>query len=369
MAARPILHVITGLDRGGAEAVLARLAAHGDRGRFPSLVVSLTGEGVYGAALRAAGVTVIALGMKRGRPTLGGLLRLRRLIARERPALVLSWLYHADLAALLATRGLGVRLAWNLRCSAMDLGEYGTQVRLVRRLLATVSRVPDAVLVNSEAGRAFHESIGYRPRRWCLVPNGFDLERFRPDPGQRAAWRQRLGVGADAPLIGMVARVDPMKDHATFLAAAEKISAARPDAKFLLVGAGTERLALPAGLSGRIHALGERDDVPEILPALDLLLLTSAFGEGFANAVGEAMACGVPVVATDIGDARTVIGDTGMVTPPRDAAALAGAVLELLADPLRRRQLGDAARRRIAERYSLAKMVAAYERSFAELAE
>jgi len=231
------------------------------------------------------------------------------------------------------------------------------------------SGVPAAVIVNSEAGRLFHESIGYRPRRWEAIPNGFDTEFFRPAPERRALWRQRLGIGDQAPLIGMVARVDPMKDHATFLAAASRIGAAHAEACFVLAGRGTETLAVPSGLAGRLHALGERDDIATLLPSLDLLVLSSAFGEGFSNVVGEAMACGIPCIASDVGDAASIIADCGTIVPPRDPSALADAVIDWLGrgEDFRRRA-GDAARRRILEHYAIAVVVEAYQRLYQTLA-
>lgn len=366
-----ILHVITGLSRGGAETTLVRLILHINHRRFAPVVVSLMDEGAYGADLSIAGVPLYTLGMKRGRPSLGGLLRLRKILREEQPRMVQTWLYHADFAGLLMMPCLhGVPLVWNLRCSGMDLTQYSRQVRSVRRILAVFSGLPAAVIVNSEAGRLFHELIGYRPRRWELIPNGFDTEFFKPSPERRALWRQRLGIHDGAPLIGLVARVDPMKDHATFLAAAARISAARPDAAFLLVGLGTDKLAIPPALAGKVHALGERKDVEQILPALDLLLQSSAFGEGFPNAIGEAMACGVPAVATEVGDAAMLIAGTGSIVPPRDPGALASAALAILGRaPAARAQLGEAARKRIIDHYGLKAMVERYERVYGAIAE
>jgi glycosyltransferase involved in cell wall biosynthesis len=356
-----ILHLITSLERGGAQTNLAMLVRSMDRARFAPLVVSLIEDGAVAAELAQAGIPVQGLGMRRGMPSVAALLRLRRIIAAERPDLVQSWLYHADLLGLAATAFSGPPLAWNLRNSEI------AQAKLVRRLLAHLSSWPAAVLVNSAAGQRFHQAIGYRPKRWEIVPNGFDVALFRPDAALRSRERRRLGIAAAQPVIGMVARVDPMKDHATFLAAAEGVAAARGDAAFLLVGAGTERLTLPASLAGRVHALGERANLQEILPALDLMVLAS-LGEGFPNVIGEAMACGVPCVASDVGDAAAIIADTGTVVPRRDPVALAGAILALLdRGPAELGRLGEAARARVVANYSIEAAVARYETIYAEL--
>jgi glycosyltransferase involved in cell wall biosynthesis len=366
-----ILHIITGLDRGGAETVLARLILHMDFKRFTSVVVSLGDEGAYGADLSVAGVPLYTLGKKRGRLSVGALLRLRGILREEKPRLVQCWLYRADFAGLLVRPcSQGVPLVWNLRGSSKGVAEYSRQVGGTQRILAAFSGLPAAVIVNSEAGRIFHESIGFRPRRWEEIPNGFDTLSFRPNPERRALWRQRLGIADASPLIGMVARVEKMKDHATFLAAALRIKTARPDAHFLLIGQGTDKLAIPPGLAGSLHALGERKDVEQILPALDLLLLSSAFGEGFPNSVGEAMACGVPAVATSVGDAAMLIAGTGSAVPPRDPGALASAALSILGrNAASRAQLGEAARKRIVDHFGLKAMVERYERVYGAIAE
>ncbi|HUZ71816.1 MAG TPA: glycosyltransferase [Stellaceae bacterium] len=368
MAPLKILHLITTLERGGAQTMLVRLLTHMDRARFAPMVVTLIDGGPCAAALRAAGIPVHGLGMRRGAVSFAALLRLRRLIRSERPDLLQSWLYHADLLALAAALGTGVPIVWSLRCANMALERYSRQVRLVRRVLAWASGYPAAILANSEAGRRYHAALGYHPRRWEVVPNGFDIDLFRPDAERRAAVRGSLGVEPSHFLIGMVARVDPMKDHDTFLAGAAIIAAARADTAFVLIGAGTERLPPPPRLAGGLHALGERAAVETILPALDVMVLASR-GEGFPNVIGEAMACGVPCVASDVGDAASIIADTGTVVPPGNPASLAQAVLALLArGPAERERLGAAARQRIAAHYSLAAAVAAYQRIETELA-
>jgi glycosyltransferase involved in cell wall biosynthesis len=350
--------------------MLAKLVEGLDPERCRSIVVSMTDEGVLGARLRAAGVALETLGLRRGRPSWAALSRLLAIIRRERPSVLQSWLYHADLLALVASLvAPQTRLVWNLRCSDMELGQYSRQIRLVRRLLAWASSRPAAIIVNSEAGRRFHAALGYHPRAWAVIPNGFDVARFRPDPAARQSWRQRLGIAEEQAVVGMVARVDAMKDHATFLAAAALVAARGPDIAFVLAGRGTESLALPAALTGRLHALGERDDVAALLAALDLAILSSAFGEGFPNVLGEAMAAGVPCIATDVGDSAAIIGETGLVVPTRDPQALAAAILSWLdRDPAARHDAGEAARRRIVDHYALPAIVERYARLYENLA-
>ena len=241
-----------------------------------------------------------------------------------------TWLYHADLLGLLAGKLARVPVVvWNLRCSDMDMQHYSWISTLVIRVLAALAPVPQAVLVNSEAGRRWHERLGYNPRSWVHIPNGFDLSRFCPDEKARSRFRRGMALSSDAVLIGLIARYDPMKDHATFLQAAHLLLESDSRAHFVLVGSditweNTELTATirSAKYGKHFHLLGDRDDVPRIMAALDMVT-SSSCSEGFPNTIGEAMACGVPCVVTDAGDSALVVGDTGMVVPVKNPQALA----------------------------------------------
>ena len=367
-----IVHVIPDLDAGGAETMLAKLVGSMDRHRFSNAVISLTDRGQLGEEIEAVGVPVYALCMKRGRPDVFAIPRLIRLLRQLRPTIVQSWLYHADLLSTLVVKLCGSpRLIWNLRCSNMDLEQYTPLTSLVQRVLAWQSAMPAAVVVNSEAGKLQHERLGYHPRRWEYIPNGFDTQRFLPDSKRRASRRNEWQLSDAAVLIALIARVDPMKDHATFLEAAQYVVKARRHARFVLVGKDTETLASlmsEKGLKDAILVLGYQSDVASLLPAIDVVCLSSAFGEGFPNVLGEAMACAIPCVSTEVGDARRIIGDTGIIVPVRDSKALADAIIDLIdrgADG--RALLGQAARVRIEKRYSLSTITDMYMALYSEL--
>jgi len=367
-----IVHVISDLDTGGAEMMLAKLVGAMGRDRFSNTVISLTDRGQLGEQIESSGVAVHTLGMKRGRPDILALPRLIRLLKTLKPTIVQSWLYHADLLSALAVKFSGSPiLVWNVRCSDMDLTHYPPLTRLVQRVLAQWSATPAAVIVNSEAGKQQHERLGYHPRRWDIIPNGFDTERFRPDAGLRLSLRKEWHVPENAVVVALVARVDPMKDHATFLNAAQQVANARHHVYFLLVGKDTQTMA-PAvaakGLTDRLRVLGYRSDIECLLPGVDVLCLSSAFGEGFPNVLGEAMACGVPCVSTDVGDARSIISDTGLVVPVRDPAALAHAIIDMIdRGPAAREHLGRAARARIEAECSLPRIVDRYTALYSDL--
>jgi glycosyltransferase involved in cell wall biosynthesis len=352
-----VLHVITGLGQGGAETMLAKLVE-----ALPGLthiVVPLTRDLALASRLSAAGARIEPIGMASPFAVSGAVARLAGLIRRSQPDVIQSWLYHADLAATLARTAAGSRapLAWSLRCSDMDLARYATTTRFVVRALVRLSQVPAVIASNSEAGLAWHRRLGYRPRRTIVIPNGFDTDRFRPDPAARARLGAMLGWGDDAVIVGMVARVDPMKDHAGFLAA---LARAPASLRAVLIGRQTDHLVIPPSLAGRVAALGARDDVAGLTPGFDIACLASRFGEGFPNVLGEAMACAVPCVTTDVGDAAAIVDGAGVVVPPGDPLALADALAQLAEDPGRRRALGEAGRTRVLDAFTLPAIAARY---------
>lgn len=367
-----VLHLITTLQSGGAQAMLANLCRHArTRGRIEHVVVEMTASRAQDLRrFEPSSVRLHSLGMIRGRFSLGALGRFARLLRRERPDIVQTWLYHADLLGVVALPVLRVPLVWNVRCSwHVGIGAP------VPRLCALLSRLPNAVIVNSRAGQEVHSRLGYRPRRWCLIGNGFDLDAFRPDAQARVRLRQELGVDADAELIGIVGRWDANKDYHTFLSAAGLLARAGRDAHFVLVGEGLVadnaelRQLIPRELPlERVHLLGWRGDVGSVTSAFDLAACTS-IGEGFPNAVGEAMAAGVPCVTTDVGDAAELVADPTLVVPPRSPEALAAAWERLLAlGPQALHALGAQARERISRHYAIGAIVAQYEALYEELA-
>jgi glycosyltransferase involved in cell wall biosynthesis len=367
-----VLHLITTLQSGGAQAMLANLvtAAAGSDSPHHIVVEMIRSSGGCAERIRSAGVPLHSLGITRGRISPVALAGFMKLLRRERPDVVQTWLYHADLLGLLTLPVLRVPLVWNVRCSwHVDIDGFAP------RTCARFSKLPTAVVVNSQAGRLVHEQLGYRPRRWCLIGNGFDVEAFRPDAGARARVRAELGISAATVLIGLVARWDPNKDHATFLAAAAQLSRERPDVHFLLVGEGVthsnaqlQALIRDTDLSGRVHLLGMRTDMTTLTAALDIAACTS-LGEGFPNVVGEAMAAGVPCVTTDVGDAAQLVGDVRLVVPRRDPGALAAVWRQLLSlEPAALRELGMAGRARISQHHDLSGVIRRYHSLYQELA-
>ncbi len=371
-----VMHVITGLGTGGAEGMLFKLLSFMDHRCFLPVVVSLIDEGTVGASLRALNIPLHSLGIRRNIPNPLALLRLLGLIRGLRPTLIQGWMYHGNLAATLANRVRGgqIPVVWNIRQSLYDLARERLFTRGVIKLSARLSSNPRAILYNSRTSAAQHETSGFAADRTQVIPNGFDLTQFRPDKEAGQSVRYELDIDQAAVVVGLIARYHPMKGHRNFLRAAAVLSR-DPRVHFLLAGTGIlidnhelRRAIGELGLTDRVRLLGERPDVPKLLSSLDVLCSASVWGEGFPNIVGEAMACGVPCVVTDVGDSADIVGDTGKVVARDDVQALAEGMAALISmDSESRRRLGEAARQRIASRFSIQRVARQYEALYTEI--
>ncbi len=372
-----VTHVIAGLELGGAEMMLYKLLSLTDRASFEPRVISLTDFGPLAPRIAELGIPVSALGMPRGRVRARPLGHLGRTLAADRPQIVQTWMYHADLLGGTLARVLGAgSVIWGVRGS-LDPKLSKRSARITASACAVTSRwLPDRIVSCSQRLADMHVDLGYDRERMLVIPNGFDLTRFRPDAALGSARRAQLGLPADAQLVGVVGRFHPQKDHRTFALAAGVVARAREDVHFVLCGPGVDAanqellgwLAQAGVARDRCTLLGAVDDTPALLNALDLLVCSSAFGEGFPNVLGEGMACGVPCVTTDVGDAAAIVVDTGRVVPPADPQALARAVLAVLALPWEEREeLSKRARARVQEHFALGGVVARFEALYREL--
>ena len=375
-----VLHLITSLEVGGAETMLANLLKSMDVSLFNQRVITLKTKAPDPIAniIEKQGIKVDSLNIDHIKTLPSCVFKLIRILTREQPHILQTWLYHADLIGTLAHfRYNQCVLAWNVRCADLDLRHYGYGLRLARHLCRYLSHRPNVVIANAKAGRKAHEGLGYRPKRWVVIPNGFELDRFRPNSMQRARVRSEWGLEDKDFIIAMPGRWDPAKDHQNFLLAARMLEQATPNLRlvFLLMGKGISessselgQLISHVGRPERLMLLGSCHDMSTVYPAFDLVVLSSR-SEAFPNILGEAMATALPCIATNVGDVKAIMGQAGKVVPPQDPSLLAEAMGEIISmSTAQREDLGQAARRRIAERYALSDVVQSYENLYHDLA-
>jgi len=336
-----IAFLSTSLEYGGAERQLVSLATGLHANQLDVVVIVCYGEGPLANDLRRADVPIRFLN-KRGRwDQVGFIGRLIRAMRAEQPDILHSYLVVPNLLTILIKPLFPrMKMVWGVRSSHVDVGQYGLLSRFVTRVEVLLSPFADRIIVNSQAGRDYQIKKGFAQHKLIVIPNGIDTDQFCPDMAARQQVRAEWGIAADEQVIGLVARLDAMKDHPTFLRAAALLAWERSDARFVCVGDGPEayrhelqQLNAELGITNRVIWTGARRDMPAVYNALDICA-SSSYGEGFPNVIGEAMACGVPCVATDVGDSAWIIGDMGIVVPPRDPQALADGWRKMLAAPV-----------------------------------
>lgn len=363
-------NIITSLAPQGAQKMLLRVLTHIDRERFAPVVTSLTGSAPMSDEFGRLGIPVHDLGMRGSLDLPLAFCRLAQRLRADPPDIVQTWLYHADLLGGLAARMAGpAKVVWNIRHTNLAPGVNRRSTLLTAKACALFSeRLPARIICCAEAARQSHVEFGYAARRIEVIPNGFDLSAFCRQRQAGQELRKALGLTGTSVLIGMVARFHPQKDHHNFIQAAGRFALNHPASRFLLAGDEicweNRKLAgwiEQAGIADRVTLFGRCEDIPRLLSAFDIAT-SSSLGEGFPNAVAEAMACEVPCVVTDVGDSAALIGDTGCIVPAQNPAALAAGWEEMAAlGRAGRALLGERARRRIRECYSIASVVRRYE--------
>src|SRR5882724_697264 len=372
-----VMHVITTLGPAGAETMLCRIASAMDAMRFENDVVSLTDILDQAEKMQAIGVRVRSLGMKTRMPNplLG--MRLARWIRESKPDVVHTWMYHANFVGAFAARLAGnVPVVWGIHDSGLDSSMGNRRTMLVDRACALLSRKYAARIVCCcEASLRFYKELGYAADKLEVIPNGFDVERVKPNPAAHASLREELGIPAETLLLGIAARFHPHKDHHNFIEAAARLHKELPAVHFLLCGLDitwqNSQLAEwieAAGLRDCCHLLGVRQDVSRLFAGMDIAT-TASRCEAFPIVIGEAMACGTPCVVTDVGDSALIVENTGSVVPPEDPHLLAEAWRALIdAGPAVRRRLGIAARARVQRHFALPAIVESYQSIYAQVA-
>jgi glycosyltransferase involved in cell wall biosynthesis len=359
---RGIAFLVRSLGVGGAERQLVALAV-GMRDRGAEVeVVSFYPGGELAQALQSAGIAHHVVG-KAGRwDVLRFTGRLLRHLRQREQGILYGFLPLPNIMLALCRPFLRkATIVWGVRSAAMDLAAYDWLSRLSYRLESLLSAVPDLIIANSHAGARHARERGFPSGRIAVVPNGIDMQAFAYDAQGRERVRAELGLSPRDVAVGMVARIDPMKGHETLIRAAPRVLEKVPDARFVLVGSGDvslrrrlDALAQSLHVDHRIQWVPERPDMAAVYSAFDLFCLPSR-GEGFSNAIAEAMACGRACIVTDVGDSAVIVGDCGRVVPPGDADALAAALIELMSSD--RQSVAGHCRQRIEQDFAVERVV------------
>lgn len=333
-----LLFIIRSLEFGGAQRQLVNVASGLHQGRHEVSVVTFYSGGALEKELLDAQVTLYSL-KKRGRwDLLRPLVSLVRLIRETKPAIIYGYLPSENLVTVAAKVFCpSSRIVWGIQSSNMDLSRYDWFTRAIYHLQGYLAGFADLIIANSHAGRDYYVAQGFPDRKIKVIPNPIDAARFKPDEHAREEVRSEWRVQADQKLIGLVARLDPMKDHPTFLKAAALLAQKRKDVRFVCVGDGPAKyrdnlhtLSVELGLADRLIWASAREEIESVYNALDVVISSSAYGEGCPNVIGEAIACGVPCVATDVGDSSLIVSSAGMIVPPGDPSVLMDAMEALL---------------------------------------
>ena len=372
-----VLHVITGMNTGGAENMLCKLLEHSRREFLQQNVVSLMGRGSLSGRAEKTGAQVIHLNHDSYWGMVRAVRELADIIDLQKPDIVQGWMYHGNAVASLASlrRKSAVKTVWNIRHSINQLlnEKWATAGLILAGVPLSVTA--KSIIYNSAASKEQHERFGYGREKGLVIPNGFDCDLFRPDRERGSAFRAEMGIPANATVLGLVARYHPIKNHALFIHACAAAIRARNDMdiRVLMVGRGVENnpslvsLTKQLGINDRVIMSGDRQGMVEVFNAIDLLCLTS-HSEGFPNVIGEAMACGVPCCVTDVGDAALIVGRAGRVVPVKNPSRFADALTEMLGlDINERASLGRVARASIVNRYGIDAICGRYEMLYAEL--
>jgi glycosyltransferase involved in cell wall biosynthesis len=365
-----VVHIITGLSSGGAESILCRLCAADKANRH--YVIALRERGPSADWLDRAGIEVHCLDMPRGQIRLKGLVRLYVLLKQLRPDIVQTWMYHADLVGGIVSKVAGIRaIVWGIHNSTLNPTQSSRKTRIVAKILSYVSHwLPSRIVSCSISSAEIHTAMGYRADLFVVIPNGYQIAEFIPDLHARVTMRRSLGISESVLVLGMAARFDPQKDHNNLIDALAILKMQGRSFLCLLAGNGMVpnnevlyRNICSHGLEDDVLLLGQCDDMPSVMNALDFHVLSSC-SEAFPNVLNEAMACGVPCVTTDVGDAALIVGDAGWVVPPSNpqalAAALDAAIQEYLHNSHSWQQRKVHCRKYVVENFSLDRMVLAY---------
>lgn len=366
-----VLHIITGLSDGGAEAILYRMCKFDKE--YKHTVISLMGEQKYGPMLTNIGVDVYTLDFPKGKIRLLGLYKLYKFIWQIKPDVVQTWLDHADLIGGVIARLAGIKnIVWSVHHTALVIGESRLSTICISKINVFLSYfIPKKIIYCAEESRIAQEKIGYKKTKGQVVRNGYDIEGFVQNKYLGENFRNELGISINDLLIGHVGRYDPQKDLNNLIEAFALLNRDNFDFHAVIIGTDLDYnnqdlvcMLNKNGLEERVNLQGRRNDIVAVMNGIDLFVLSSR-SEAFPNVLNEAMLCGTPCITTNVGDAREIVGDTGWVVRPKDPQVLAKTILQAAKEKQSNNnawlQREAACRQRVVENFSLNEMLKKYK--------
>ena len=355
------LHIITSLNIGGAETMLFRLIKHRSDLLESTIVISLTKNGEIGKALEAMGVKVLSLEMNNWLSIFKTLLKLKKIIQNEKPSIIHTWMYHANvLGGIASYLAKNKNIIWSIRRSEYTRKE-SLSTFVVMKIGAIFSNIIPKVIVHvAESGLKNHQKYGYKSNNTLVIPNGFDLEKLKRNQVIRKKIRHELNVCDEQILIGCVGRFHESKGYETLISSAADILKLHKNVKYLLIGRNLDKKNImlmewinKTGFSDSFFMVGEKQNVPEYMNAMDIFCLSS-ITEGFPNVLGEAMAFALPCVATCVGDVKKITADNAILVQPKNKDSLSKGLTEMLSMENQKKQsMGLKGRKKMEKEYPI----------------
>jgi len=370
-----VLHIITSLGDGGAENTLYKICKHDSVNEH--IIISLKRADKYSLLLKKIGIKVYHLNMKFY--SILNFFYLIKLLRFLKPNIVQTWLVHGDLIGGVAAKLSGFHnIVWNIRYSNLEIKKTNLVNLLLIKLLAKLSfYIPKLIIVVSTSTKRNCKDLGYHEKKLFLIPNGYDLSILKPSKNKRLYFRKRFKIKKKTPIIGNVARYDPMKDHANLLMALSLIQKQDIDFFCILVGSNVDKknmklvnLIKRLKLSNYVKLLGSHNNIVEVMNEIDVYAQSSSYGEGFPNVVAEAMACKTPCIVTNVGDAAFIVGKTGWVVPKNNSLKLSKAIIQSIFLKMKTKnwqQRCNQARLRIAQNFDIDKMIESYNKLWSKV--
>lgn len=369
---KKIVHIIIGLNVGGAELVLKRLVlASQSKQKFQHEVISLTDKGIIGADLEAANIPVHSINMHGLSSIPTSYFKLRSLLKKINPDIVQTWMYHADFLGGIAAKSIGInKIIWGIRNSNVSAGMSKTTYYLSHICAKISSYIPSDIVAVSHTAKDYHTAIGYDSKKMIVIPNGFDLEKFSIDTHKRHQLRLQLDIKEDHLVIGNIGRFNPVKNQLNFIKACISLFDKGYTFIALLAGRNVDlknpeiyNILNDSKYNKNFIFLGEIEDTTNFYNAIDIFCLCSTT-EGFPNVLGEAMATERVCLSTKAGDAEIILGNKSLLIQSTNYEDIASA-LELIifknSNNFNFNTLGLEARERIKSKYSISKIVSDFE--------